>query len=78
MEDLADAGALNGGQANSLISKLENAQASLDRGRVNAAINQLNAFINEVMSLVADGVLDPAEGEALIAAARNVISDLGG
>jgi pullulanase-type alpha-1,6-glucosidase len=78
VEDLADAGALNGGQANSLIRKLENAQDSLDRGRVNVAINQLNAFINEVMSLVADGVLDPEEGQPLIDAARNVINDLGG
>jgi hypothetical protein len=78
VEDLADAGVLNDGQANSLIRKLENAQASLERGRVNAAVNQLNAFVNEVMSLVADGILEPAEGQALIDAARNVIDDLGG
>jgi hypothetical protein len=43
---------------------------------VTAAINQLNALINQVMSLVADGVLKPAQGQALIDAARNVINDL--
>ncbi|MFC1989937.1 hypothetical protein ACFLVW_05195 [Chloroflexota bacterium] len=36
------------GIENSLISKLENALKSLEKGNDGAAINQLNAFINEV------------------------------
>jgi hypothetical protein len=36
------------GTENSLTSKLQNAIQSLDNGQQNAAINKLNAFINEV------------------------------
>jgi pullulanase-type alpha-1,6-glucosidase len=78
IEDLLADGAVNGGQANSLIRKLENVQSRIDRGRVNAAINQLHAFINQVSDFVAIGVLSIAQGDALIAAAGNVIADLGG
>ena len=39
---------LNAGQANALRAKLEAAQESASRDRMNAAANQLNAFINEV------------------------------
>jgi hypothetical protein len=78
IEDLLADGKLNGGQANSLIRKLENVQAKIERGQAGAAINQLEALINEVESLVADGVLSMADGDALIAAAQGVIADLGG
>jgi pullulanase-type alpha-1,6-glucosidase len=78
IEDLLADGKLNGGQANSLVRKLENVQAKIERGQAGAAINQLEAFINEVESLVADGVLSMADGDALIAAAQGVIADLGG
>ena len=36
------------------------------------------AFINEVESLIAEGVLAASDGAALIEAARNVIAGLGG
>ena len=78
IEDLLADGKLNGGQANSLISKLENVQSKIERGQVSAAINQLLAFVNEVESLVAEGVLGASDGAALIEAARNVIAGLGG
>ena len=78
IEDLLADGKLNGGQANSLIKKLENAQAKIERGQTGVAINQLMAFINEVESLVAEGVLSASDGAALIEAARNVIAALGG
>ena len=78
IEDLLADGKLNGGQANSLISKLENVQSKIERGQIGAAINQLMAFINEVESLVAEGVLSASDGAALIEAARNVIAALGG
>jgi hypothetical protein len=76
--DLLADGTLNGGQATSLIRKLENVQAKIERGQTDAAINQLEAFINEVEAFVAAGVLEMADGDALIAAARAVIADLGG
>jgi len=36
------------GIENSLLSKLDNAQKSFDKGNTNAGIKQLEAFINEV------------------------------
>jgi len=39
---------LPGGIENSLVSKLENAIKSFEKGNYNAAIGQINAFINEV------------------------------
>ncbi len=38
------------GIQNSLTSKLSNVIKSLEKGQTNAAINQLNAFINEVQA----------------------------
>ncbi len=38
----------NQGVANSLMARLDAAQAALDRGQTGTAINLLNAFINEV------------------------------
>ena len=57
------------GQANSLIVKLENAIKNLDKGKAKTALNNLNAFMNEVQSLVDEGVLTPEEGQSLIDAA---------
>ena len=46
---------LNGGEVNSLLKKLENAQTSLNRGSPNAACGQMNAFANEVEALIRRG-----------------------
>ena len=78
MEDLVDAGVLNGGQGNALISKLVNAQARLGKGQSNAAVNQLQAFINQVEDFVADGILTAEQGAALIAAAEDIIGTIPG
>ncbi|MFC1921086.1 lamin tail domain-containing protein [Chloroflexota bacterium] len=64
--ELADVGILNGGQSNSLLSKLENALAKLESGNDIAALNQLNAFINQVNTFVNNGILSPEQGEELI------------
>jgi hypothetical protein len=79
VEALVDAGTLNGGQGNSLISKLSGAIASLDVGNVNAGVNKLDAFINQVIALMNAGTLTPEEGQALIDAASAAIdAALGG
>lgn len=78
VESLLADGDLNGGQANSLIRKLQNVQADIERGRINAAINQLDAFNNQVIDLVATGVLSAEQGDALIAAVNHVVADLSG
>lgn len=64
---------LNQGQRNSLLSKLEAAQQSLERGNRNAARGQLNAFINEVQALQRSGRLDAATADLLIAQAQAII-----
>ena len=78
IEDLVDAGVLNGGQGNALISKLLNALASFEGGQANAAANQLGAFINQVEAFVSSGILTADEGAALIAAAEDIIGTIPG
>jgi pullulanase-type alpha-1,6-glucosidase len=78
IEALVDAGVLNGGQGNALISKLLNALAKFENGQTNAAANQLEAFINQVEDFVADGILTAEQGAALIAAAEDIIGTIPG
>jgi hypothetical protein len=68
-------GTLDSGQGNALISKLQEAIRKIDRGNV-AAINQLQAFINQVNSLISDGVLTAAQGQPLIDTANDIIAAL--
>jgi hypothetical protein len=72
VESLRAAGILNGGQANSLIAKLENAIINLDKGKAKTALNNLKAFMNEVESLIDERVLTQEEGQSLIAAAEAI------
>ena len=64
---------LNNGQANALTSKLEAAKQNLDQGNTTAAINQLQAFINQVNDFINSGVLTAAEGQPLIDSANDII-----
>jgi len=66
-------GSLNRGQGNSLISKLENALKSLEKGNEIAATNQIRAFINQLQGLINGGVLSQAEGQPLIDAAIVIV-----
>jgi hypothetical protein len=67
---------LNGNVAGSLASKLENVVAKLDKDNVNAAINQLQAFINEIEALIQSGQLAQPDGEILIDVTQGVIAQL--
>ncbi len=67
----------NKGVANSLMAKLDAAQASLDRGNTSAAVNQLHAFINEV-NAQAGKKIDAEHAGHLKMHAENVIAALGG
>jgi hypothetical protein len=75
---LVTAGALNQGQGNSLLAKLNAVTAKINQGNTTAAINLLQAFINHCQSLVDSGVLTAAEGESLIDAATALINQLRG
>jgi len=48
---------LNNGQKNALITKLLHVQQQVANGNDNAALNQLNAFMNQVVDLQATGVI---------------------
>ena len=58
---------------NSFVSKLESAVSAFERGQENTAINQLNAFINEVEAL-RGGTISGSDADALIAEAERIIA----
>ena len=76
LDDVLAMSGLSGNVAGSLASKLENAIAKLDKDNVNAAINQLQAFINQVEALIQAGTLAQVDGELLIDVAQGVIDEL--
>ena len=78
IEDVAAQDALNGGQSNALTSKLERAIEQVDRGKTKTAVNQFRAFVNHVASLIEEGVLSAADGQALIDAANAITARFGG
>jgi hypothetical protein len=65
---------LNGGQANALTTKLENAMAKAAQGQYSAAINQLNAFISQLNTMVAEGMLTHAQAAPFIEQAEALIA----
>jgi len=76
VSNLAAAGALNSGEADALLAKLEAVTRQLDRGNPTAAANLLQAFINQVMASVNAGLLAPTVGQSLIDAAQDAINQL--
>lgn len=62
---------------NSLVSKVDNAQKSADKEVINAAINQLEAFINEVEAQKGKKISEEV-ANMLIEYAQNIIAQLGG
>ncbi len=73
VQDLVDAGALNRGQGNTLISKIEAANRQLERENIPPTVNILNAFINQVEAFIQAGILSAAEGQSLIDLANDAI-----
>ncbi|HEX9133911.1 MAG TPA: hypothetical protein VF844_16590 [Ktedonobacteraceae bacterium] len=65
----------NQGITNSLLAKLDAAQAALDRGQTSVAINTLQAFINEVQAQAGKHIVQPHAGH-LIERAQLVIQAL--
>jgi hypothetical protein len=66
----------NEGIVQSLLAKLNRAQNAYDRGQINAAINALNAFINEVQAQGGIHIVTPHD-QHLIEHAQHVIHALG-
>ena len=63
--------------AQSLLKKLDKAQANLDRGKVDAAIDKLEDFI-EMVQEQSGKHIDPMHAEHLVHHAHMVIAALGG
>jgi hypothetical protein len=78
VEALVAAGALNGGQGQALIVKLEGVLARLAAGQTTPAVNRLEAFVHQVEDFVAAGVLTAEEGQALLDAAAVLLAQLAG
>ncbi len=74
VEDLVASGALNHGQGNGLIKKLEAVLKKLESGNTNAAINILQAFINSATGFMNGGILTQTEGDDLVASATAIIA----
>jgi len=74
IEDIKDM-ELPQGTETSLVSKLENAISSIEKENYNAAVNQLNAFINEVEDQ--RGIkLTEAQADMLIGYAQWIIDNI--
>jgi hypothetical protein len=75
VEGLQTAGVLNGGQANSLIVKLNHAIDSLNtKPNQPTACNQLQAFVNEVNAYVSAGILTPAQADTLLGGPLGILA----
>jgi alpha-tubulin suppressor-like RCC1 family protein len=74
---LVQRGALSQQQANSLLTKLQSAERSMNAGRTGPACNQINAFLNQVSLLIQSGALTPILGQALDNAANALKDALG-
>ena len=68
---------LNDGQKNSLIAKLKAASDSLDRGNINTATNQLEAFLNELQADLKTGKVTADDATKLRLAVNGVLGALG-
>ena len=76
VDELANAGVLNKGQAKGLKNKLASFRKKIDQGNINAARAKLIAFIMKVENFIVDEVLDQSEGEPLIGAAQTILDTL--
>lgn len=74
--DLVASGTLTQREGNSLLVKIDNSTASATKGNVMAAVNQLEAFKNEIQALYQSGRISLAERDAIVAAADRQIAAL--
>ena len=72
--DAVDERPLNNGLTNALTKKIQNAIAKADAGHYQAAINQMQAFINQLQTLVIDGTLTGAQAAPLLEQANELVA----
>jgi probable HAF family extracellular repeat protein len=76
VNNLAAAGKLKRGNAQSVLTKLDNAARQLTHGHENVAAQMLGQFVQKVAELVAGGTLSSSDGQSLIDAAQKLINEL--
>ena len=76
IQDMVNAGIINAGQGNALITKLNQALNKLEKGQTKVAINNLNAFINQVTGLMYGGKIPEEQANAMIEATYAIIEEL--
>lgn len=76
VEALEQVGVLNGGQANALDRKLDSATRFLNKNNSRGAANVLKALVNQVESLVMEGVLTASDAASILEAAEAAIEQL--
>ena len=65
---------ISAGNAKSLNAKLDAAIAAFDRGNTGAAVNQLNALLNEINAMVTSGRLSSTDAAPLITLINRIIT----
>ena len=73
---LVNGGKISGGNAGSLISKLDSAKEALERGNTNAAAGKLGALLHELDALVHSGRVSVADMQALHDLIERVIQSI--
>jgi PKD repeat protein len=77
VDQLVSSGALSSANGNSLVVSLNAAADQIGAGNNATAINQLQAFLNKVDSMVKTGKLTAAQGADLTAMAQRIIAAAG-
>jgi len=75
IEDVIDLG-LPTNSENSYMANLQKVAGFIEQGKIQAAINQLNAFINKVNQDYTQNILTEAQRDDLVDAAEDLIDDL--
>ena len=73
---LVESGAINTGQGNSFVVKLRNVLKNLEDNKAKVACNTLNAFTNQITSLVGEGELNLEDGQNLLDAAGDISTQI--
>ena len=72
-----NASSLTGTQKNGLLAKLNAALDAINQGKQNVACNKLSEFVNSVNTLIGNGSLTAAQGNAWISSANHVRNTIG-
>lgn len=67
---------INSAQAKALFTKLNNAASYIESDKINVAINNLNAFNNQINAYINSGDILPENGQSIIFQVNSIIDSL--